>query len=223
MPGLLDRFSLKGKLVVILGADGAIGQIAMRVVKDLDGTAIGLDLPDCDITDIANLYRHNQRINGFSPIHAVINATVGNQAPTLPPHAGFAHDLAIGLTGAVNALEAFKIAPNGTHILIGSDLSYKAPDPARYPQGAKPASYSVVKAGLLGLTRYYAVLAAKSGVRVNLLAPAHLESGQLPPNSPMGRTCTADEIAPAIAYLVSDASSYMTGAELRLDGGSTIW
>jgi|SRR5215469_3240487 len=226
MPAILERFSLKNKLVVVLGADGRIGQIAMRTVKELDGTAIGLDLPDCDITSLASLYQHNQRIAEMSAggANAVINCTVGNQTPTWPPNAGFAGDLAIGLTGAANALEAFTIKPGGSHTLIGSDLSFKAPDPQRYPQGSlKPASYSAIKAGLLGLTRYYAVYLAKNHVRVNLFAPAHLESGQLIPDSPIPRTCQPIEIATAIAFLVSDASSYMTGAELRCDGGASIW
>jgi NAD(P)-dependent dehydrogenase (short-subunit alcohol dehydrogenase family) len=221
---ILDQFDLTQKTIVVLGADGRLGSLALAVVRELNGTAIALDLPDCDITDIASLYRWNGKIHAeHGHIHGTINAAVGNQDPTFPPSAGFGTDLAIGLQGAANVLEAFALAPGGSHVLIGSDLSHKAPDPQRYPHGYKPVAYAVVKAGLIGLVRYYAVLWAASQVRVNLLSPAHIESGQQTPDLPLKRTCQPHEIAPAIAFLISNASSYMTGAELRIDGGSTAW
>jgi NAD(P)-dependent dehydrogenase (short-subunit alcohol dehydrogenase family) len=221
---VLDAFSLTGKTIVVFGAGGRIGQIAVAVVRDLNGTAIALDLPDCDVTNLANLQNHYQRINAIAHgIDGTINCTVGNQKPVDNPADGFARDIAIGLVGAVNVLETFHVKPSGSHILIGSDLTFLAPDPSRYAPTHKPASYSVVKSGLLGLTRYYAVVLAKTQVRVNLLCPAHLENGQPAPYSPLHRTCQPSEIAPAIAYLVSDASSYMTGTELRVDGGATAW
>jgi NAD(P)-dependent dehydrogenase (short-subunit alcohol dehydrogenase family) len=221
---VLDQFTLTGKIIVIFGHLGRIGQIAVATVRELNGTAIGLDLPDCDICDITELQRHYSRINAISHgIDGTINCTVGNQKPVDNPADHFANDIAIGLHGAVNVLETFHVKKGGTHILIGSDLTFKAPNPNRYAPASKPASYSVVKSGLLGLTRYYAAHLAKTGVRVNLLCPAHLENGQPQPSSPLARTCQPHELAPAIAFLISNASSYMTGAELRIDGGSTAW
>jgi NAD(P)-dependent dehydrogenase (short-subunit alcohol dehydrogenase family) len=221
---ILDKFSLANRTIVVLGADGRIGRLAMATIRDLDGLAIGLDLPDCDITDLASLYRWNGKIHAeHGHLHGVINATVGNQDATVPAHAGFGHDIQIGLTGAINALEAFTLQPGSAHILIGSDLTYKAPNPDRYAPAFKPAAYSAVKAGLLGLTRYYAIHLASAGIRVNLLAPAHIESGQPKPDTPIGRTMQPSELAPAIAFLISDASSYMTGTSLIIDGGSTAW
>jgi len=217
---VLDLFSLEGKVIAVFGHRGLLGSLAMQVVAQLDGQAIGFDLPDCDITDYANLAR-NRSLSHHKTIHGCINCAVGNQSPTSPPQAGAGTDIQIGLVGAINTLELFKPQPNGAFILVGSELSFKAPNPARYGQAFKPASYSAVKHGLVGLTRYYAALWACQNIRVNMLCPGPIESGQEPyPNHRMGKL---HELAGPIAFLLSDASSFMTGAQLRIDGGATAW
>ncbi|RPI93062.1 MAG: SDR family oxidoreductase, partial [Chloroflexi bacterium] len=121
---------------------------------------------------------------------------------------------------------------------IASDLSVIAPDQRIYrqpgrddeQQPVKPVTYSVVKAGLVGLTRYLATYWADRGVRVNALSPGGVFNGQDPAFVqrltnliPMGRMAHQDEYQAAVIFLVSDASSYMTGINLVIDGGRTVW
>lgn len=218
---LLDKFDLTGRAVVVLGAHGTLGHLAVETVKELRGVAIELDLDQINVVDLSSLLRARERIT--DPIAAAINCTVGNQQETFPAHAGFGNDTAIGLAGAVNAMEAFKPEPGGAYVNVGSELSFKAPDPTRYETGFKPASYTAIKHGLIGLTKHYAAIWSKDRVRCNVLCPGPINQGQKPPAHPYHRLMAPHEIKPAIAFLLSDASSYMTGAELRIDGGTSVW
>jgi NAD(P)-dependent dehydrogenase (short-subunit alcohol dehydrogenase family) len=151
-------------------------------------------------------------------------------------------DLAVGLTGAFLCSRAFgaEMAKRGKGVIlnIASDLAVIAPDQRLYrrpglpddQQPVKPVTYSVVKTGLLGLTRYLATYWVGQGVRVNAISPGGVANGQpedfvqrLSSLIPMGRMAGADEIQGAILFLCSDASSYMTGANVILDGGRTCW
>ena len=121
---------------------------------------------------------------------------------------------------------------------IASDLGVIAPDQRIYKkaklkeksQSAKPVTYSVVKHGLIGLTKYLATYWAHQGVRVNALSPGGVYAGQdkelvrkLEDLIPMGRMAREDEYKAAVLFLISKASSYMTGANLIVDGGRTCW
>jgi len=151
-------------------------------------------------------------------------------------------DLAVGLTGAFlcSQIIGSEMARRGKGVIlnIASDLAVIAPDQRIYrqpglpeeQQPVKPVSYSVVKAGLLGLTRYLATYWADKGVRVNALSPGGVHNQQddtfvqrLTNLIPLGRMADQDEYKAAIVFLVSDASAYMTGANLIMDGGRTCW
>ena len=97
-------------------------------------------------------------------------------------------------------------------------------------QPVKPVTYSVVKHGLIGLTRYLATYWAKKNIRVNALCPGGVENGQNAEFSekfkavvPMERFANPDEYKGAIVYLLSNDSSYMTGAVMVVDGGRSVW
>lgn len=151
-------------------------------------------------------------------------------------------DVAVGLTGAFVCAQVFgaQMAKQGKGVIlnISSDLGIIAPDQRIYrkdgladeEQMVKPVTYSVIKHGLLGLTKYLATYWAEKGVRANSLCPAGVYNGQneeflgkLTNLIPMGRMAEQDEYKGTVLYLLSDASAYMTGATLIVDGGRTCW
>ncbi|MEI6750847.1 MAG: SDR family oxidoreductase, partial [Bacteroidota bacterium] len=150
-------------------------------------------------------------------------------------------DIAVGLTGAFLCAKHYGEAisrQGGSIVNISSDLGIIAPDQRLYrkpglpdnQQPVKPVTYSVVKSGLIGLTRYLATYWAEHGVRCNALCPGGVENNQDPTflkevyaRIPMGRLARANEYQGALLFLLSEASSYMNGAILSLDGGRTTW
>lgn len=151
-------------------------------------------------------------------------------------------DLNVGLGGAFNCAKVFGVQMawqgHGVIVNIASDLGVIAPDQRLYrvdgreaeQQPVKPVTYSVVKHGLIGLTKYLATYWCEQGVRCNALSPGGVYAGQndvfvskLTQLIPLGRMAEADEYRGAIAFLCSDASAYMNGANLVVDGGRSTW
>ena len=158
------------------------------------------------------------------------------------PLARWDADIGVGLTGAFlcSQILGTEMATQGRGVIVNvaSDLALIGPDQRLYrqpgvpedQQPTKPVTYSVVKSGLLGLTRYLATYWAQSGVRANSISPGGVYDGQddafvgrLTDLIPLGRMANVDEYHGAILFLCSDASSYMTGANLVVDGGRTCW
>jgi NAD(P)-dependent dehydrogenase (short-subunit alcohol dehydrogenase family) len=151
--------------------------------------------------------------------------------------------VAVGLTGAYLCSQVFgsrmsRDGKGGVILNIASDLSVLAPDHRLYRQDGlpdemqpvKPVTYSVIKAGLIGLTRYLATYWADRGVRCNALSPGGVFNGQgeifvqrVSSLIPLGRMATQDEYRSAVQFLCSDASSYMTGQNIVMDGGRSVW
>ncbi len=152
-------------------------------------------------------------------------------------------DIAVGLTGAFLCAKHYgnAIAKNpagGSIINISSDLGLIAPDQRLYMkeglatdmQAVKPVTYSVVKTALLGLTRYLATYWPDKKVRCNALCPGGIENGQnnaflaeLHSRIPMGRMAKANEYQGVLIFMLSQASAYLNGAIIPVDGGRTTW
>ncbi len=147
--------------------------------------------------------------------------------------------LAVDLTGAflcTQAVAPFLLAKGeGSIVNVSSIYGVVGPDQRIYqrqgePERCKPVAYSVAKSGLLGLTRYLAAYWAGTGVRVNALTLGGVENGHDPDfvrryseRTPLGRMARKDEHSGALAFLLSADASYMTGANLVVDGGWTAW
>ncbi len=152
-------------------------------------------------------------------------------------------EIAVGLNGAMLCSQVFggAMAKRGHGVIlnIASDLGVIAPDQRIYrqpniaraeEQPVKPVTYSVIKHGLIGLTKYLATYWADQGVRVNAISPGGVFNNQDPAFVekltrliPMGRMAHVDEYRAAIQFLCSDASSYMTGQNMVIDGGRSVW
>jgi len=150
-------------------------------------------------------------------------------------------DIAVGLTGAFLCSRIFgqeMVKRNSGVILnVASDLGVIAPDQRLYrkeglpedQQPVKPVTYSVVKTALIGLTRYLSTYWTAHNIRVNAISPGGVFTSQpeeftqkLHALIPMGRMAHKDEYQGAVLFLCSDASSYMTGQNLIVDGGRSV-
>jgi len=152
-------------------------------------------------------------------------------------------DIVVGLTGAFLCAKHYgyqiSINPNGGAIVnISSDLGLMAPDQRLYSraglpkeqQSVKPVTYSVVKAGVIGLTRYLATYWTDRNIRCNAMCPGGIENGQpedflkdVSSRIPMNRLAEADEYQGTLLWMLSDASSYLNGTIVAVDGGRTAW
>lgn len=255
--GLLGRqhaeaIAIAGGTPVLVDLDGDGASEAASSASDRHGVpAVGVA---ADITDQADVEAALATVlERFGRVDGLVNNAANN--PTVEPDAGpgwsrlehlsvdqWESDLAVGLTGAFLCSKVFgaELARRrrGVIVNIASDLALIGPDQRLYhepgrpddEQPVKPVTYSVVKSGLIGLTRYLATYWADQGVRVNALSPGGVRADQpedfvdrLTSRIPLGRMASADEYRAAIVFLCSDASSYMTGANLVVDGGRTTW
>ena len=264
----IDPFRLDGKVAIVTGGAGILGQkfcaglvdagaqvavvdlhgdVAQNVALEWGPSAAGFA---CDVADqrsvaecvsavMARFGRidvlHNNAATKtdnlqafFAPFEDYSLATwrdvmsVNIDGMFLMAQAVGRHMVAAGTGSIVQTASIYGLIGPDSRIYEGSN----------YLGGAinTPAVYSASKAAVIGLTRWLATHWAKSGIRVNCLVPGGVSSGQNSNFSdlyssrvPMGRMAEAHEMVPALVYLASDASSYVTGQVLAVDGGWTVW
>jgi NAD(P)-dependent dehydrogenase (short-subunit alcohol dehydrogenase family) len=183
--------------------------------------------------------------------YALINAAAIDSPPDAPasengpfedyPVESWNRVMDVNVTGVMLCCQVFGAAMaeagRGSIVNISSIYGVVSPDQRIYGYRAeggtpfvKPVAYSASKSALLNLTRYLATYWAPRGVRVNTLTLAGVFNHQDPrflegycARIPVGRMARPDEYNGAIVFLCSDASDYMTGANLVMDGGWTAW
>jgi NAD(P)-dependent dehydrogenase (short-subunit alcohol dehydrogenase family) len=210
----------------------------------------GEQAPECrleqgDVTDRASLEAVRERIAELGPPHVLVNNAGIDQSPEAGaerraiedlPSEAFAGMLDVNLIGTFHAIQVFgaamRDAGRGSIVNIGSIYASTAPDPRLYSNLSgdtpfvNPPAYGASKAGVLNLTRYFARLWGRHGVRVNALSPGGVAGGQdeefvrrYCARVPMRRMAEPHDLHGPLVFLCSDASSYVNGQELRVDGG----
>ncbi len=272
-----NLFSLSGKIVVITGAAGLLGEKHAEAVAAYGGTPVLLDLSQTAVDVLAEKLNKQYKTNAigfsiditneskvesvsnevfkrFGKIDGLVNNAANNPKVEATSEKNFSRlenfplniweqDIAVGLTGSYLCTKyfGFQISQNkdgGSIVNISSDLGVMAPDQRLYEeegvadsqQNVKPVTYSVVKSGMIGLTRYIATYWADKNVRCNAMCPGGVENGQseiflnkVQSRIPMNRLAQPNEYQGTLLWMLSDASSYLNGAIISVDGGRTTW
>ena len=250
---------LKNKVVVITGGNGLLGTQFMKAFLSVNSKVVILDLLvkkkkiknvysiKCDISDEEDVKKCLIKIKiKYKKIDILINNASNNYPPKKSPVKNnfflenfdkflWDEDLSVGLGGSFLCTKIF-----GTHmskngggkiINISSDLGIVGPDQRIYSNNfKKPVTYSVIKHGIIGLTKYTATYWAKKNITCNAIAPGGVYNNQ--PKSftkkieqliPLGRMAKKDEYNFLILFLSSKYSSYLNGSIVVADGGRTVW
>lgn len=229
-----------GATLVLIDVDA--GGLQRREAELRAEGAPGVSAIECDLADAAAISRAFAEIGRRS---GRLDILVNNAAAKSPrfmsdleglPLEDWERVLAVDLTAPFLCVKAavplMRGAGGGSIVNIGSIYGLVSPDPRLY-EGSPiqtPPVYTASKGGLLALTRYVAAYHARDGIRCNAITPGGVFAGQ--PEAfverygarvPLGRMARADEMGGALLYLASDASSYVTGHNLVVDGGWTAW
>ena len=229
---------LEGEVALVTGARGRLGPVWTAALQAAGAEVIAVDVEDADVRDRPSLVALRDRLDA-APTILVNNAGI-DQPPDAGAGAVLDHDdflrvLDVNLAGAFNAMlvfgEPMAAAGRGAIVNIGSLYASISPEPSFYDHMEgflKPPAYGASKAGLVALTKYFARLWGPRGVRVNALSPGGVRGGQDPEflrkycaRVPLGRMAGADDLGGPLVFLASDAARYLTGHELRVDGGFT--
>jgi NAD(P)-dependent dehydrogenase (short-subunit alcohol dehydrogenase family) len=273
---MTDLFDLTGRVAVITGGGGLLGEQHAVAIASAGGTPVLADVRveaarevaariaqrygvpalavACDITKAADV---EALLAEVLQRHARVDILVNNAANNPRVEDGAAPrwtslermdvglwqaDLDVGLTGAFLCARIVggELARRGRGAVVNISSQYGilAPDQRVYrdpslppdEQPIKPLGYTVVKAGIIGMTRWLATYWAERGVRVNTLTVGGVFNAQpeefvrrIADRIPMARMAQPNEYQGAIQFLCSDASSFMTGANLVVDGGMSAW
>ena len=246
-----EAIASAGGIPVLADLKAAEAESRAAAVSHRSGTpAAGME---CDVTSCRSIERLlEQTLSRFGRVDILVNNAANNPKVEAPGESfsrleqflpeQWEADLAVGLTGPFLCAKIIggALAEQGRGVIvnISSEYGVIAPDQRLYEveglppekQPVKPVTYTVVKAGLHGLTIYLSTYWARAGVRVNTITLGGVESGQpaefltkATSRIPMGRMASPTDFQGALVYLCSDAAGFVTGANLVVDGGKTVW
>ncbi|MFC4871506.1 SDR family oxidoreductase [Negadavirga shengliensis] len=256
-----EAFSLKGKLIWVIGGAGYLGRAVVRFLVQAGARVVCADMGDKAFdflqnkkwemaipatVDISLEYKLNQFIEEqtrkLGSPDGVVNLAYASTAKRLEELTGADFDKVnqAGLTaGFLLGRESAKLmAANGggSLVMFSSMYGMVSPDPKIYehPMNPNPIEYGVGKAGIIQMTRYFAMHFGLKKVRCNSISPGPFPNPSVKEQHPdfverlgkktvLGRVGEVKEIAGAVCFLLSPASSYITGHNLVVDGGWTCW
>ena len=216
----------------------ALSRSRPEVTNDENFTHFSLDL-----TNMEELKGVVEKIKTqFPKIHGLVNGAyagiVGSTEQIQPKDFQLANYFCLELPYFLATTLKENLSPNGGEsssiVNIASMYGIVSPDPKAYDTKANqnPPHYGASKAGMIQLTKYLAVEWGREGIRVNAISPGPFPNPEkndqafmdrLSEKVPMGRIGDAKELAPSLIFLLSNASSYINGENLRVDGGWTVW
>lgn len=273
MTSYQDKFKLTGKVAVVTGGAGILGQefcaglaqfganVAVVDVDEVQARALAEQLSvrhsvkaigvGCDIADPDSVAAMTAKVvaalGGIDILHNNAATKSSDLAAFFAAFEDFSLQawrevMSVNLDGAFLVSQAVGrqmiLQKRGGSIINTSSIYGTLGADKRIYEGSHylgqeintPAVYAASKAGLLGLTRYLATYWADHGIRVNAITPGGVSSGQndefknrYAARVPMGRMANSDEMVSALIYLASDASSYVTGQNIVVDGGLSAW
>jgi NAD(P)-dependent dehydrogenase (short-subunit alcohol dehydrogenase family) len=235
-------------VIADLDADAAAG-LALDITEETGQRALGLRLDVADPESVERMVRLS--LENFGRLDGLVNNAAidpkfdregaGEHTDRFEdfPLEAWKEALDVNVTGMFLCAQAvtrvMREQGQGVIVNVSSTYGLVGPDQRLYeregqPPSYKPVSYSVSKAAVLGLTRYLATYLAGTGIRVNTLTPGGVLADhddefvqRYSSRTVLGRMAVREEMASALLFLLSDASSYMTGSNLVVDGGWTAW
>jgi len=259
--GVLERFSLKGRVALVTaGAGPLFGRSISTALAEAGATVVtasrskernqqfaaemrqfghdvhGLAFDQEDLASIDAL--HDQVQSRFGQLDVLVNSALArdghvgafeDQTPKTWEHAANG-DFTGLFRHCQRAVEAMKKQHRGSIINIASIYGVVSNDPGLYEDTAmvQPPTYNFMKAGMINFTRYLTCYYGKAGIRANCISPGGYFNQQpeafvrrYSERVPLGRMMGHEDLQGAVVFLASDASAYVTGANLLVDGGWT--
>jgi NAD(P)-dependent dehydrogenase (short-subunit alcohol dehydrogenase family) len=231
---VLDAFRLDGKVAVVTGGSRGIGAALVVALREAGAEVVVASRSEGVITDVTDVDSVRAMAAEIGRIDVLVNnAGVCYHRPALEvPDDEWRSVWDVNVDGVWNCSrvvgEQMIERGGGTIVNIGSISAMIVNRPQWQP------AYNASKAAVHQLTKSLAAEWARHGVRVNALAPGYVKTEMAPVDDPafkplwiddppMGRYALPEEMGPSVVFLASDASSFMTGSVLVVDGGYTLW